>query len=108
MRWPLAACVLTLLSSHPALAICDLSQVLGYTLVAGKTITGYVQDGKQVAGFEGCTRDRVLVFSDNTGVRCKETFVQTAASPKAYLFARSPNDMKLCVDDNMYDVAQAY
>jgi hypothetical protein len=108
MRWLLAIFVLLGLSSRPALAICDLSQVVGYTLVYGKTIAAYVQDGKRVAGFEGCARDRVLVFTDDTGVRCKETFVQSAQLPKAYLFARNANDMKLCVDDDMYDVAQAY
>lgn len=95
------------LPARPALALCDLSQVVGYTVVFGKTIEGYIQDGKRVHGFAGCARDRVLVFTDNTGVRCKESFVHTADIPKAYLFARDQNDMKLCVDDDMYDVAQA-
>ncbi len=93
--------------SRPALALCDLSQVVGYTLVFGKTIQAYIQGGKRINGFEGCTRDRVLVFTDNTGVRCRETFVQTGDLPKAYLFARNANDMKLCVGDDMYAVAQA-
>jgi hypothetical protein len=108
MRWIVAAAVLLGVSSRPALAICDLGQVVGYTLVFGKTVEAYIQDGKRTAGFEGCARERVLVFTDNTGVRCKETFVQTADLPKAYLFARNANDMKLCVGDMMYDVAQAY
>jgi hypothetical protein len=107
MRWPFAAALLLVLSSRPALAVCDLSQVVGYTLVFGKTIQGYIEDGKQVTGFNGCTRDRVLVFTDNTGVRCKDTILHTARLPKAYLFARNANDMKLCVDDDVYDVAQA-
>ena len=106
MRWLLAAASLLVLSSHPALAVCDLSQVVGYTLVFGKTIQGYIEDGKQTEGFEGCTRDRVLVFTDHTGVRCKDTILHTAHLPKAYLFARNNNDLKLCVDDDMYDVAQ--
>ena len=107
MRWLPAAIMVLALSSHSALALCDLGQVVGYTLVFGKTIEGYVEDGKRVHGFAGCTRDRVLVFTDNTGVRCKETFVHTASVPKAYLFARNANDMKLCVDDDIYEVAQA-
>jgi hypothetical protein len=107
MRWLLPASLLLALSSHPALAVCDLSQVVGYTLVFGKTIAAYIQDGKRIPGFEGCTRDRVLVFIDNTGVRCKETFIQAAHLPKGYLFAKNANDLKLCVDDDMYDVAQA-
>jgi hypothetical protein len=103
----LAAVLLLGLSGGPARAVCDLSQVVGYTLVFGKTIAAYIQDGKRVQGFEGCTRERVLVFTDNTGLRCKDTFVQTAELPKGYLFARNANDMKLCVNDDMYDVAQA-
>ena len=93
--------------ARPALALCDLSQVVGYGLAFGKTIEAYVEDGKRVAGYHGCTRDRVLVFTDRTGVRCKETFVSSGTLPKAYLFARGPNDMKLCVGDEMFDVAQA-
>ena len=87
--------------------MCDLSQVIGYTLVFGKTIEAYIDDGRRVPGFNGCTRYRILVFSDNSVIRCKDTFFQTANLPKAYLFARSADDMKLCVDDAMYDVAQA-
>ena len=105
MRWFGAAAVVGLaVASRPALAVCDLSQVVGYQLVFGKTIEAYIEDGKRVNGFEGCTRDRVLVFTDNTGVRCKETFLHSAHLPKAYLFAKSANDLKLCVDDDMYDV----
>ena len=83
---------------------CDLSQVVGYQLAAGKTIEGYVQDNQVVRGYTGCLPGRVLVFTDNTGVRCKETFLHSAHLPKAYLFAKSANDLKLCVDDDMYDV----
>jgi hypothetical protein len=104
MRWLVIA---LLLVSRPALAECDLSQLIGYTLVFSKIIDGYVQDGKRSHGFEGCTRDRVLVFSDNTGVRCKETFIQRGNLPTAYLFARNANDLKLCVEGSIYEVAQA-
>jgi hypothetical protein len=104
MRWFVVAMVLL---CRPALAECDLSQLIGYTLVLSKTIDGYVLDGRRVSGFQGCTRDRVLLFSDNTGVRCKETFLQQGNFPRAFLFARNPNDMKLCVEGSIYEVAQA-
>lgn len=105
-----AAILLTLAiaaSVSRASAACDLGRVVGYTLVFSKVIDSYLEDGKRIKGFTGCNRDRVLVFTDNTGVRCKETNVQNARLPQAYLFARGPNDMKLCVGDDMYDVAQA-
>jgi hypothetical protein len=107
MRWLMVATLVLGAWSRPALAMCDLSQVVGYTVVFAKTIEAYIQGGKRVSGFEGCAHDRVLVFTDNTGVRCKDASIHTANLPKAYLFARNANDMKLCVDDDMYDVAPA-
>jgi hypothetical protein len=93
-------------AGRPAMAECALSALVGYTLVFSKTIDGYIQDGKRFRGFQGCTRDRVLAFDDATGVRCKETFLQTGNFPRAFLFARNANDMKLCVDGSLYEVAQ--
>lgn len=106
MRWLGAGgLLLVFLLGRPAFAVCDLSQVVGYQLVFGKVIEAYIEDGKRVEGFAGCTRDRMLVFTDNTGVRCKDTLLHTAKLPKVYLFARNANDLKLCVDDDMYEVA---
>lgn len=94
-------------STRPAAAGCDLSQVIGYTLYFSKTVEAYIEDGKRVKGFDGCTRDRVLVFTDGTGVRCKEAFFHAATLPVAYVFAKDRNDMKLFIDGDMYAVAQA-
>jgi hypothetical protein len=86
---------------------CDLSLVVGYQLVMMKTISGYIENGRQQRGFQGCQPDRVLVFTDNTGVRCKSVSLQKANLPRAFLFARSQTDIKLCVGDDMLDVAPA-
>jgi hypothetical protein len=94
-------------SARPAQAECDLGRVVGYQLVLAKVIEGYIEGGKRFKGFSGCNLDRVLVFTDGTGVRCKEVDAATANLPTAYLFAKSQNDMKLCVGDAMYDVARA-
>lgn len=107
MRWILLAGLLLGASIVPAMAKCDLGQLIGYTLVFSKTIDSYVEDGKRVHGFTGCTRDRVLVFSDGTGVRCKDTIVHDAQIPQAFLFAKTATDMKACIDDDLYDVAPA-
>jgi hypothetical protein len=108
-RWIFAALIVpaVAMAASPARAGCDLARVVGYTLVASKGIDSYVQDGKRVRGFTGCNRDRVLVFTDNTGVRCADTAAQRAELPTAFLFARGPNDMKLCVGDALFDVAPA-
>jgi hypothetical protein len=107
MRWFLAAVLVLATAARPALAGCDLGQVVGYQLVLAKVIQAYIEDGKRVEGFSGCNPARVLVFTDGTGVRCKEAGVATARLPTAYLFAKTQNDMKLWVGDDLFDVARA-
>jgi hypothetical protein len=106
MRWFLAIALLLATAARPALAGCDLGQVVGYQLVFAKVIQAYVEDGKRVQGYAGCNRDRVLVFTDGTGVRCKDVGTANANLPTAYLFAKTQNDMKLCVGDDLFDVAR--
>lgn len=86
---------------------CDLDQVVGYQLVQKKTVEAFIDGGKRQRGYQGCLPGRVLVFTDNTGVRCKGTVVQRLEIPVAFLFARSEADMKLCVGDQMLDVVPA-
>lgn len=106
-RLAAALAVLPLLGQPALAAGCDLDRLVGYTLVFGKAIDSYIEEGKRHPGFDGCNRDRVLVFADGSGVRCADTFVQHAARPRAFLFARSNTDMMLCVDDDLYKVAPA-
>jgi hypothetical protein len=87
------------------LARCDLSRVVGFTLVAKKTVVAYIEDGKRVDGFNGCNFDRVLVFEDNTGLRCDEYNYAYAYMPDAYLFATSTR-IKGCIDDEWYDLSK--
>jgi hypothetical protein len=94
------------LAARSALAGCDLGQLVGYQLVFAKVVEAYIQDGKRFPGFSGCNHDRVLVFTDGTGVRCKDADVATGRLPTAYLFAKSQTDMKLCVGDALYEVAR--
>ncbi len=90
-----------------ALSGCDLDEVVGYQLVQKKTIEAFIDGGRRQFGYQGCVPDRVLIFTDKTGVRCRGTVVQRLDVPVAYLFARSESDIKLCVGDQMIDVMQA-
>lgn len=110
MKRPLhmvAAVACASLIAIPAHAKCDLSRVVGYTLVAAKTVTHYIEEGRgrneSKDGFEGCDFDRIIVFEDGTGVRCAGFGYQFAFRPTAYVFARDGN-MKMCVDDELYDI----
>ena len=87
---------------------CDLNTLVGYQLVFAKPIDAYIQAAQRKKGYEGCELDRVLVFADNTGVRCKEVVIQhTDELPTGYLFARNNfGDMKLCVEGQLFDVSQ--
>jgi hypothetical protein len=101
--WSVAA--IALMFTCSARAECDLSQLVGYKLIAEKTIDGYIQDGKRGDDFEGCDFDRTIVFDDNTGVLCMTFSYSYSFRPDAYIFASGPGSMKMCVDDELYDVA---
>jgi hypothetical protein len=89
----------------PSLAACNLDRVVGYTLIAKKTIVAFVQDDKREDSFSGCQFGRILVFDDNTGVRCTDYNYTYAYRPEAFLFANS-SDMKMCVEGEWFEVAR--
>jgi hypothetical protein len=104
----LSGAAMLALTAQPALAAgCDLSRLVGYTLVFSKVIDSYIEEGRHHQGFDGCNRDRVLVFADGSGVRCVDAFLHHGDRPHGFLFARSNSDMMLCVDDDLYKVAPA-
>jgi hypothetical protein len=86
---------------------CDLNDLVGYQVLFAKPIEGYIQGGMRKKGYEGCEPDRVLVFADNTGVRCKDLVRRHVDTlPMAYLFARNNlGDLKLCVEGDLFDVS---
>lgn len=84
---------------------CDLQDVIGFQVLFGKPIQGYVQNRIRKSGYNGCETDRVLVFTDNTGLRCKEVAIQSEeVLPNGYLFANAKGELKLCVKGQLFDV----
>jgi hypothetical protein len=110
MRASGCALLIALLAAGPAWADgrCDLNTLVGYQIVVAKPIAGYIQAGVRKTGYEGCEPDRVLVFADNTGVRCKDLLRQHLDTlPTGYLFARNNlGDLKLCVEGDLFAVSQ--
>lgn len=100
---------LGLLFANPAWANCDLSKVVGYTLVEQKTIERFIDEdpgrGRSVRqdGFEGCDFNRIIVFTDNTGLRCAGYGYQYAYRPMVNIFVRK-NSIKMCVESTFYDM----
>ena len=84
--------------------LTNLDRVIGYTLVAKKTVVAFIQDDKREDSFSGCEFGRVLVFDDNTGVRCTGYSYNYAYRPDAYIFVNSTL-IKMCVEGEWFDVA---
>ena len=69
-----AAVLVVLFSANTARAgAADiLSDFVGYTVIASKTIDSFADQGKEKKdGFEGCEHDRVIIFTDGTAVTCR-------------------------------------
>lgn len=94
------------LFSTPALsdATDTLSDYIGYTVAAKKTIVGFVNDdGEKEDGFQGCNHGRVIIFSDNTYLECDDYGYQYAYRPDAVLLVRSGR-IVMIVEDDAYDM----
>jgi hypothetical protein len=104
MRSIIAAAI-WLISGVPTFAACNLDRVIGYTLVAKKTVVAFIQDDKREDSFSGCQFGRVLVFDDNTGVRCTGYSYNYAYRPDAYIFVNSTL-IKICIEGELFEVAQ--
>ena len=92
-----------MMTTTSARAECDLSEVVGWTLIAEKTVKGYADEDERSDGYKGCKSDRILIFTDNTALRCGEYIYDYAYRPDAYIFS----DGKLltaCIDDEMIDL----
>ena len=91
----------SILSSAPAQA-CDLDRLIGWTLIAKKTVVAYVEDGEKEDGYKGCSYRRILVFSDGTGVSCATYSYDYAYRPDAYIFTDGVS-LKMCIDGDIVD-----
>jgi len=89
--------------SAQAFAACRLNRVVGYTLVAAKTVVAKIENGNREDGFSGCSYGRILVFDDNTGLRCAEYNYEYAYRPDAFIFIRG-GDIKVCIEGYLYDM----
>jgi hypothetical protein len=90
----------------------DLDDLVGYTIIASKTIDRWHDDHeKGDTSFNGCSHGRVIVFTDNTALTCAEYGYQYAYRPAAVILAKeitfhgkSFHDFKMIVEDEIYDM----
>jgi len=89
-----------------------LSNFVGYTIIATKTIDSFIDKGKaKKDGFEGCDHDRVIVFTDGTSVTCRTYSYTYSYRPTAVILGkqvtfqgRQVTLLKLIVEDSIYDI----
>lgn len=82
----------------------ELESYVGYTIVAVKTIAGYVDEKKgKKDDFEGCDYGRKIIFSDGTFLACSSYGYQYAYRPKALILSNGSGFVML-VDSNSYNM----
>jgi len=115
-RRSLAALVVVSLLVMPTVAYDDcadeLDDLVGYTIIASKTIKGWHEDDESEEGaFKGCKHGRVIVFTDGTCLTCSEYGYMYAYRPTAIIFAKEISfggksfyDFKMMVEDEVFDM----
>ncbi len=108
---------LAIFCSASTAARADASDVLGdlvgYTVIASKTIDSFVDRGKKKQdGFEGCDFDRVIIFTDGTTVTCRTYNYTYSYRPTAVILGqqipyqgKQVTLLKMVVGDDVYDLA---
>jgi hypothetical protein len=98
----LIACTLAFVQTvHGA----DISDYVGWTVVAKKTIVAYVEsDGGGKDAFEGCNFYRKIIFEDNTYLTCTGYGYHYAYRPAATIL-RNGSSWKMIVDGEAFDMS---
>lgn len=74
----------------------ELGNLIGYTIVAQKTISGE---------FEGCDFDKRIMFDDGTMLKCMSYGYQYAYMPSALILFNG-SSIKMIVEDEIYDMVR--
>ncbi len=104
-----SAGIIGLLMSVGGPALADtadvLSDYIGYTIVAEKTIVGWVDERREKKGdsFEGCDYGRIIIFDDQTYLKCSDYGYQYSHRPDAIILVRSGRFVMI-VEDDAYDM----
>lgn len=97
--------LLMCMTAVDAAVACDLDSMIGWTLIARKIVTGSIEKGVRKDDFEGCDFDRIIVFDDDTGVRCTGYSYTYSFRPTAYIWANG-SSLKMCVNSSSFDVSR--
>lgn len=108
--------VLASLSFGPGCSRADMADILGqftgYTIVAVKTVAGYIdEDGKRSDDFEGCDFNRKILFDDGTSLTCSSYSYEYEYRPEAVILekatqagGRTLGQIVMVVSDDSYEM----
>ena len=90
----------------------QLTQLVGWTIVASKQIEGHQSEGeKKSDDFEGCDFGTTIFFTDGTGLTCNSYGYTYSYMPTAIIFGQSMEYKgknvtiyKMLVQGNIYDM----
>jgi len=89
----------------------ELEDLVGYTIVASKTVERWYDEDEKDYSFNGCSHGRVIVFTDGTTLTCAGYGYQYAYRPTAVILAKEISyqgksfyDLKMVVGDEVYDM----
>jgi hypothetical protein len=68
-------------------------------------VVGFIQDDRRGDEFSGCEFGRILVFDDNTGIRCTSYNYTYSYRPDAYVFVNASHNIRVCIENEWFDVA---
>jgi hypothetical protein len=83
----------------------QLRRYAGYTIVGTKTIKGWISGDRKKKGdaFEGCDFGRIIIFDDDTYLRCNSYDYVYSYRPDAVLLVRG-NSFVMLVENDAYDM----
>ena len=90
-------------------ATCELSGLVGWTIIEVKTIKGYKDDGEEEqSNWKGCKFGRRVLFSDRTTVKCASYNYQYAYYPEAVILGTKMKSggvlLQMCVEGELIDI----
>jgi len=104
LKKALLPALLALSTSTDAFNAFLFSRLIGYTIVASKTVASYIDpDGRTGTDFQGCNYGRKIVFDDNTALTCSEYNYEYSYQPTAILLVKGAS-IKMIVESTIFEM----
>lgn len=97
--------IFTLLSFNYVYAICDISNLVGWTIIYSGKVTGYIdENGNEQESFEGCEYGRILIVDYSKQVTCQTYSYSYSYHPDIVILSKS-SFATAFINDQRYDIS---